>query len=146
MKPKSKIEKGKRFTNFVNDEIEKAGLGKAVPTPGSGSGDRFKGDSFNSLDFLLEYKNQKTIHLLNWVDQAKHQAEIGNYSPEKWALILKDPRSPETNPDCYAIVDLWEFLNLLKKSGEPLIKEPDKDMRYKIQRLIQSAKVVLKEL
>ena len=145
MKPKSKIEKGKRFEKFINKEIEAEGLGRAIRVPGSGSG-KIKGDSFNALEFLIEAKNQKTIHLLDWVNQAKEQARLGNYSPEKWALILKDPRSPETNPDCYTIIDMWEFLKLLKKSGEPLIKESDRDMRYKIQRLVQSAKAVLKEL
>jgi len=145
MKPKSKIEKGKRFEKMINQEIEAEGLGRAIRTPGSGSG-KLKGDSFNSLDFLIEAKNQKTIHLLDWVDQAKEQARIGNWSPEKWALIIRDPRSPETNPEIYAIIDLWQWLKLLKKNSEPRIKEPDRDMKYKIQRLIQSAKAVLKEL
>jgi len=145
MKPKSKIEKGKRFEKFVNKEIEAEGLGKAIRVPGSGSG-KIKGDSFNSLDFLIEAKNQKTIHFLDWVDQAKDQSKLGNYSPDKWALILKDPRSIEDNPKIYATIDFWEFLHLLKKDKEPLVKEPDRDMKYKLQRLIQSAKEVLKTI
>ena len=57
MKPKSKIQKGRRFENFINKEIEAEGLGKSIRTPGSGSG-KLKGDVFNNLDFMLECKNQ----------------------------------------------------------------------------------------
>ena len=138
------MEKGKRFEKIVNREIEAEGLGRAIRTPGSGSG-KIKGDSFNSLDFLIEAKNQKTIHLLKWVDQAKEQARIGNWSPEKWALIIRDPRTPETNPEIYAIIDMWQWLKLLKKNSEPRIKEPDREIKWKLKRLIQCAKELLKE-
>jgi len=145
-KSKSKIQKGKRFADFVNREIEAEGLGRAIRTPGSGSGNRFKGDSFNSLDFLLEYKNQNTIKIQEWIRQAKEQARIGNYNPDKWALIFRDPHSPEANPECYAVIDMWQFLKLLKKNQAPKIKEPDRTLRWKLERLKDSINQVLKEL
>jgi len=145
MKQKSAIEKGKRFENFVNAEIEAEGLGKATRTPGSGSG-RLKGDSFNNLKFMLECKNQKTIHIKEWIDQSKEQAHAGNYDPQKWALIFRDPRTPEARPEVYAVIDFWQFLKLLHKDKEPTIKEPDKDAAWKIRALIEAAKRALKVL
>ena len=145
MKPKTAIEKGKRFEKLVSAEIEAEGLGKSVRTPGSGSG-KIKGDLFNNLQFMFECKNQKTIHFLDWVDQAKEQSKIGNQWKEKWALITFDPRTTETNPSIYATIDLWEFLKLLKKDKEPLIKEPDKSMRYDLEHLKSIANKVLKQL
>ena len=145
MKPKTAIEKGKRFEKLVSAEIEAEGLGKSVRTPGSGSG-KIKGDLFNNLQFMFECKKQKTIHFLDWVDQAKEQSKIGNQWKEKWALITFDPRTTETNPSIYATIDLWEFLKLLKKDKEPLIKEPDKSMRYDLEHLKSIANKVLKQL
>lgn len=135
MLPSSNIKKGKRFENLINREIETEGLGRATRTPGSGSGNRLKGDSFNSLPFLLECKNQKTIHFLKDIDQAKCQAEKGNWAREKWALIIMDPRTPEANPSIYAIIDFWQFLNLLKKNEEPKVKAPDKNLKYHLYKL-----------
>jgi len=145
MKPRSAQQKGKRFENLINHEIESEGLGRATRTPGSGSG-KLKGDSFNNLDFLLEIKNQKTIKIKEWIDQAREQARAGNYNANKWALIFRDPRTPETKPDIYVTIDLWEFLTLLKKAQEPKIKEPDREMTWKIKSLVEAAKRVIKEL
>lgn len=144
MKPKSKIEKGKRFEKFICGEIEAMGLGSARREIGSGSGLK-KGDIFANLPFLIEAKNQKSIHLLRWIAQAKQQARIGNWDERKWALVLRDPDTSEEQPDCYVVIDMWEFLALLKKDREPLIKKPDKEIKYKLTRLIESAKQVLKE-
>lgn len=148
MKPKSTIAKGKRFEKLVAKEIEAEGLGLARREAGSGSGKR-KGDIAANLPFLLECKNQPSVKIkaiLNWIDQAKKQADIGNWSPEKWAMVFRDPRSPEANPKIYAVIDFWQFLKLMKKDSEPRIKEPDKEIRWKVQRLIDAAKALLKEL
>ena len=98
-------EKGEEFEKLIAKEIRAEGLGFAKREGGSGSGKR-KGDIAANLPFLLECKNQPSVKIqaiLNWIDQAKHQAEIGNWSPEKWGLIFKDPRSPEANPKIYGI-------------------------------------------
>jgi len=148
IKSQSRINKGKRFEKLIAQEIEAEGLGIARREIGSGSGRR-KGDIASSIPFLLECKNQpsaKIQTILNWIDQAKSQAEKGNWSPEKWALIFRDSRTPESRPDIYAVIDFWEFLKLMKKDQAPRIKQPDREMRWKIQRLIDSAKAVLKEL
>jgi len=145
MKPKSRIEKGKRFEKLLAKEIEAEGLGLARREGGSGSGKK-KGDIAANLPFLIEAKNQRTIKVQEWIRQAKSQAEIGNYDSQKWALVFRDPSSPEANPEIYAVIDFWQFLKLMKKDSEPRIKEPDRQMRWKLKRLIDSAKAVLKEL
>lgn len=144
MKSRSIIQKGKRFENFVNKQIERAGLGKATRTPGSGSG-KIKGDSFNNLEFMIEAKNQKKIDIKRWITQAKQQASIGNYDSNKWALVFRDPDYPEFER-VNVVIDFWEWLELLKKNDEPRIKEPDREMKWKLQRMIDSARAVIREL
>lgn len=145
MKPKSAHKKGKRFEDYVAKEIEAEGLGKAQREIGSGSGKR-KGDISANLPFLLECKNQKKIEWWKSIDQSKEQARLGNFDRNKWMLVVRDSRTSESNPDIYAIVDFWEALKLLKKDKEPKIKAPDRELRWKIERLISAAKDVLKVL
>lgn len=145
MEPKSAKNKGRRFENFVNHEIEQMGFGKAIRTPGSGSG-KVKGDSFNNLDFLLECKNEKVIKWNKNIGQAKRQAEQGNYDPDKWALVVRDPKTPEANPEVYTVIDFWQFLELCKRAKEPIIKQPDRETKYIIQNTIIWLKKLEKQL
>ena len=145
MKYRSKKEKGSRFERFVAKEIEQAGLGKAGREANSGAGFR-KGDIASSLEFLIECKNQKSLAWWKAIDQAKKEAEIGNHYKEKWALVVRDPRTPEDNPNVYAVIDFWQMLDLLKKDSEPRVKEPDKNLRWKLETLKNSINGVLKEL
>jgi len=145
MNPKSSQAKGKRFEKFIANEIELSGLGSARREIGSGSGKK-KGDIYCNLPFLIEAKNQKKIQLWQAIDQAKSQAEKGNENKDKWCLIIRDPRTSEESPSCYAIIDMWQFFQLLKKDSEPLIKEPDRQLKWKIQRFIEYGKSIIKEL
>ena len=144
MKPTSAQSKGKRLEEFVCQQIEEMGLGKSVRTPGSGSGKK-KGDVFNSLDFMMECKNEAQTNLLSNIDQAKRDCQRGNYYKDKWCLVTRDPRVAEFN-EVYATISLWEFLALLKKNQEPKTKAPDKELKWKIQRLVDAGKSVIKEL
>jgi len=145
MNPKSRIQKGKKFENFIANEIKEAGFGEARREIGSGSG-RYKGDIFSSIDFMLECKNQKKLNWLASIDQSKQQAIIGNYNRWKWALIVRDYRTPETNPEVYAVIDFWQFLNLLRTEKEPKIKEPDRSLAWDIKKLVEVGKRVIKQL
>ena len=145
MKATSARAKGQRFERFIAKEIEKAGLGKAGRESASGAGFR-KGDIASNLPFLIEAKNQKRYSWWSFIDQAKDQADAGNFSPEKWALVVRDPRTAEKNPDCYVVMDFWEWLKLLKKDSVPLIKKPDKELKWKLQRLKNYAQSVIKDL
>ncbi len=146
MKPKSVQQIGKKFANWCNDQIEEMGLGKAVLTPGSGSGNRYKGDSFNKLDFLLEYKSERRPSWKGNIAQAKRQAEQGNYDSDKWIMVQRDPESPQANPQAFAVIDYIQLLKLLKKNSEPLIKEPDRDLKWKLQSLKDAINRVIKSL
>ena len=143
--PQGKIQKGKFLEKIVAQAIEIAGLGKACREAGSGSGKR-KGDIFSSLDYLLEVKNEECPHFLQNIRQARRQAEIGNWNGDKWILVQRNPESPQNNPELFAVIDFYELLGLLKKSNEPIIKEPDRDAKYKIQRAVDSLRAVLKVL
>ena len=135
MKPKTAIEKGKRAEKEVARRIERAGLGKARREAGSGNG-KNKADIFANIPFLIEVKNQKTIKFQEWIKQAKEQARIGNSDPNKWCLVIIDPsgvQSPE-RMEIYATIEFDEFLGLLKRSANPRVKEPDKEMARLIER------------
>ncbi len=145
MKPKTAHNKGKQFESWCAAQIEEMGLGAARREIGSGSGKK-KGDIFANIPFLLECKNHKRLQIWDSINQAKEQARIGNSDPDKWALIIREPRSTTENPNAYAVIDYHEFLKLLKKDSEPLIKEPDRNMRWKLERLKQVIQEVIKEL
>lgn len=145
MQPKSAIAKGKRLEEFAIKEIEAMGLGKSTRTPGSGSGNRLKGDLFNSLSFLFECKNEAQTNLLPNIDQAKRDCEKGNFYKDKWCLITRDPRFPEFEK-VYATIDFWEFLELLKRNQEPKIKSVDRNITWKLKSLIDAAKRVINEV
>jgi hypothetical protein len=133
MKPESKREKGARFERMVAKEIKAEGLGEAGREGNSGAGFR-KGDIASNLPFLLECKNEEQTNFLPNIDQAKSQAEKGNWRKDMWALITRDPRCPEFEK-VYATIDFWEFLKLLKKNSEPMIQEPDRAMKFDLERL-----------
>ena len=148
MLSKSRIEKGKRFEIKIAKEIMAEGLGLARRESGSGSGKR-KGDIAASIPFLIEAKNQPSVKIkaiLKWIDQSKYQTKIGNYDRDKWALVFRDPRSPEDNPKIYTVIDFWEFLKLLKTASEPRIKEPDRDLKFWINKLKVDIKQVDKRI
>jgi len=135
MLSKSIQQKGKRAEKEVARRIEVAGLGKARREAGSGNG-KMKADIACNLPFLLEVKNQKTIKFQEWIKQAKEQARIGNSDPNKWCLVIIDPsgvQSPE-RMEIYATIEFDEFLGLLKRSANPRVKEPDKEMARLMER------------
>ncbi len=144
MKTKSAKEKGSRFERFVAKEITREGLGKAGREAMSGAGFR-KGDIASNLPFLLECKNEKQTNFLKNIDQSKSQAEIGNFSKDKWALITRDPRYPEFEK-VYMTIDFWEGLKLFKKDSEPRIKAPDMELKWKLERLKNALNAVIKEI
>jgi hypothetical protein len=136
MKPKSIKEKGKRAEKELCRRIERAGLGGSCRTPGSGSGQK-KGDVFNNLPFLFEVKNERHTNFLPNIDQAKRQAEQGNFGPNKWALITVDPRGVQEQErmTMYATIELDELLELLKRNQEPKVKEPDRELKWRLESL-----------
>lgn len=145
MKAKSAIEKGKRLENYICQQLEEYGIdSNARREIGSGSGKK-KGDIYSSIDFIIEAKNQKSVQWWQSIDQAKDQAKKGFHNPDKWMLVVRDPRTAEFN-DVYALIDIHQFLTLYKKAMESKVEQPDRTVSYKLKNLIRSAKELLKEL
>jgi len=136
---------GKIFEKWCNEQIEEAGLGRAIRTPGSGSG-KIKGDSFNSLDFMFEFKSQRAPSYKGNIKQAKEQAIKGNSYKDKWVLVQRDPETPQDNPQAFAILDYHEFLKLLKKDKEPMVKEPDREFKWRLKSAVTALKALEKYL
>jgi len=145
MKSKSIKAIGRNFEDWGNRMIEEVGLGRAIRTPGSGSG-KLKGDSFNNIPFLIEFKSQRVPSWKGNIKQAQREAEQGNWDKDKWVMVQRDPESLQNNPKAFAIIDYIEFLKLLKKNSEPLIKEPDKELKWDLIRLKNAANQVIKKL
>lgn len=145
MKAKAAKNKGRRFENYIAEQIRQAGLGEAHREVGSGSGLR-KGDIYTTLPFMLECKNHNQYAFSSWIKQTKRETEQGNFDRDKWILIVRDPETPETSPNVYAMLDFWQLLNLLKRNEEPKIKEPDKELRWRLTTLKSAINNVLKEL
>jgi hypothetical protein len=145
MNPRSVQQIGKKFANWCNDQYEQMGLGIAANTPGSGSGKK-KGDSYNAGQFLMEFKSERNPSWKGNIAQARRQAQQGNYDHDKWLLVQRDPATPQNNPQAFAILDYIEFLKLLKRNAEPMVKEPDRDARRRIERAQTATKSVMKIL
>ena len=141
----SKIQKGRRFENYICEQIETEGLGKSTREIGSGSGKR-KGDIFTSIDFCIEVKNHKHLNWWGAIKQAQEQARKGYANPDKWALIARNPKTPETAPEVIAVIDFWVWLKMIKRSSNPISKEPDRNLKYKLEHLKNSINQVLREL
>src|ERR1700739_582644 len=139
--------KGRRYENHIVQKIKDSGLDpNAGRTPGSGSGNHDKGDIRSTIPYLIECKNHAGISkgILDFVDQAKEAARSSRSDRSKWAMVFRDPRTPEVNSEDYVMIEFDEFLQLLKKNKEPLIKSEDKDLAYKIKKFIFDGKELLK--
>ncbi len=142
MKAKSIQQKGKRFEKDFSKLVENMGLGMARRESGSGNGLR-KGDIAWAIHKTAELKNQPSAFpkkLLEWIEQAERQ-DIGHYG---WVLILRDPRKPESAMEGFAILDMRQYLELELAGKEPKSKEPDRELKRKIERLGYSASAWLK--
>lgn len=143
MNPKSTIAKGKRFEDWIANQVKLAGLGDARREIGSGSGKR-KGDIAWGLEFTPECKNEATVP--SWLIKRIEQAEMQAMGAQPWVLFVRDPRKGEGQMQAFTIMDFQDWLGLVQKSKEPKIKEPDRAVAWKLKRLIQAAKELLKEL
>lgn len=133
MKARSASAKGKRFEKAVAKIVVEMGLGKAQRQSGSGNG-LFKGDISWSLLKTPELKNQPASTpkiLIKWIEQAEEQ-DLGHYG---WVLIIRDPRRSEENLGGFAVLDMIEYLELEKKALGSRAENPDRDLKYKIERV-----------
>ena len=137
------VEKGDRFVKHINSLLKECGY-RAKSEIGSGN-KLFKGDVRVALPFLLECKDHKKLSWLASIDQAKKQAEIGNYDRDKWALVVNDSRVANYQ-SLYAVVDFSEFIELLQRNRAPKVKEPDRDLAYLFRQQNEINKKIIKHL
>ena len=141
MKPKSvknTRQKGRAFVVKVVKILKTELDSSTYEVSGSGAG-LDKGDiRIPSLDLVAEAKDWNTISMGQWVKQSEKEG-LG-YS--KTAVIWSVPKSPDIRVD----IPLDFFIDLAKRYKEPKIKVLDRELRWKIERLVNSAKVVIKEL
>lgn len=133
MKAKSAQAKGKRFEKMVAELVVSMGFGKAQRQAGSGNGMN-KGDISWSIPRVPELKNQPSkfpVCLLEWIEQAEKQ----DLAKEGWVLILRDPRVPEVKLKGFAVIDMHDYLEFEMAKKAPKSKEPDKDLKYRLERL-----------
>lgn len=145
MKAQSKIAKGKELEKHIYQMIRDKGLDdKATRTPGSGSG-KEKGDIHTKLlicgrQAVIECKNQKTLKLQNWLKQNEKEA-MGYGEP---IVVFHLPQTPLDAS--YAVLNVETLLDLIKKSQEPKLKEPDKQFKWDLNNLKNAISKVMKNI
>ena len=140
MQARSNIAKGKLLENWVVDQLRRSGLdNRATRTPGSGNG-HLKGDIYNDLNLNIECKNQAKPSLNSWWRQSQKDA-LGDLD----GIVVWHPQGiPLENS---VVILSWHFFErLLVKSQQPQTTNPDREFKWKVQRMVDSAKAVLKEL
>ena len=140
MKPVTAIQKGKQLEDFITDELRESGLDRrAHRQKGSGSGLN-KGDSWNALGLCIECKNQRNFSP-KWYQQAEKES-MGTQEP---VVIWHPPQKPLEASMVFVSWDYFKRL-LLKSKEPPKINQPSKELKWRIQRLVENAKSVIKEL
>lgn len=140
MKPQSSIQKGKQLEDFITDELRSSGLDpRAHRQKGSGSGLN-KGDSWNSLGLCIEAKNQRNFSPA-WYEQAERES-MGTQEP----VVVWHP--PQTPMEASMVFISWEYYKrlLIKSKEPPKINEPSRELKWRLRRLVEYTKSVIKEL
>ena len=130
-------QKGRELVKEIVRRLKEGGL-SCYEVVGSGAG-LLKGDiRVESLDLVIEAKKHNQVKLTTWVKQSEREGLGIN----KTALAWQIPKTPDIRID----ISLGYFMDLLKRAEEPKIKAMDRDLKFKIQRLVDAGKSVIKEL
>lgn len=144
MNAKSAKAKGGRYENHLI-EVLRANLDeKAQRTYGSGAGLDKNDIVLPQFDIEIEAKNQKALKLIDWWEQTKSQATKSNRTS---VLILRNPRLAEFQENL-VVMDLYDWIELVKRQNEQVevINNQDPNLKWKLKRLIEAAKAVVKEI
>lgn len=148
MKKSSAKHKGSRYEHFIANCIKESGLDPNARRQQLSGAGYDKGDIKTTIPFTIECKNCNQIAAMEWIEQSKREALQGNVSPDKWAVIFRNPRKAEFQ-ESFVIIDFQQFLELLKGKQENLIIEVDADnrqLKYDLQRLKEALNKVIKQL
>ena len=140
MKIQSARDKGKVLEDYIVDRLRITGLDKrAYRQKGSGSG-ICKGDVWNDLNLAIEAKNTKNFSITEFLAQAERQT----LDVQEPVVVWHPPRKPLGSN---IVVITWEFFEkLMLKYKEPTVTHPDREFKYKLQRLVQYTKDLISEL
>jgi hypothetical protein len=142
MSVKNTRQKGRAFVKKIVEILRSELDNGSYEVVGSGSGTD-KGDiRIPSIDLVIEAKDQKQPQVASWIKQSDREG-LG-YS--KTALMWRHPDSPSYNPDVRVDISLDLFIELAKRYQQPLIKEPDKETKYWIGRVIADMKQLEKRI
>lgn len=113
--------KGNKFEKEIAYRIREIDT-TASRNYGSGSG-QAKSDVHNALGYELECKHVERINIWNAIQEAERHAEQAHSIP---TVIFKRNRTPEP----YVAIPLWHFIELVKRSREPKVNNPDRELMY----------------
>lgn len=135
-------QKGRRLVKWLIEYFKQFDT-TTYEVVGSGSGTA-KGDmQVPRANLVIEAKNQKTMPSKHDVLQAKRQA----FTTQEYALIFRHPDSPESNPECYAVIHLEYLLQLLSKAtGSLLTNQNSQEAKYRLNTLKNAIRAVEKIL
>ena len=101
-----------------------------------------KSDVQNTLDAHFEVKTVKRLNLQDAWRQAERDSAKSHAAPH--VVIHFDGMGPE---DWLVVLSNHDWVELVKKSREPkTLKSENRDLRWKLSRLIQAAKELLREV
>ena len=141
MKPRSKKNKELRMQKLLLPELKEIDP-HAYIVNASGQGLE-KGDyRLPNLNLVIEGKNWATLSVQSWMAQAIRQGLGVNKS----IVVFKNPKSAEEEKDFWAVVNFYDLKEWLSKSRESFVKEPDREMTRNLQWLIDSSLAALKEV
>ena len=134
----NKRQKGRKLVlqivKILRNELDKG----TYEVSGSGAG-LDKGDiRIPALDLVVEAKNWKTISMAKWVEQSEREG----LQHSKTALMWRIPKSPLDNPEIRVDISLEYFIKMAQRYKEPMIKEPDRDLKFHLSRLKENIKQV----
>lgn len=144
MKSKSAKAKGGRYENFLIEVLRSQLDEKAQRTYGSGSGLDKNDVVLPQFDIEIEAKNQKTLKILDWMEQTQSQE---NKSGRTSVMVFRNPRKAEFQ-ESFVVMDLYDWIELVKKQKDQVevINNQDPQLKWKVKRLKDAANEVFKEL
>ena len=145
MKNATKKQKGSKFEQFVVDTLNDTIDPKARRTRASGAG-YDKGDIYSpGLNWVIECKNHKHLSIINWIEQSERENVGGHNLP---VLMFKSPKSPDVAPEAYCVVSLADFIDIVSQRAKISVeaKSDNRQLIWKVEKLVTSAKEVIKEL
>ena len=99
----------------------------------------YKSDVHNSINYNFEVKVGKHFSLPKALKQTQRDAEMAHSKP-----AIPFHLDGMRDDSWWIVIDAYEWAELIKRNKEPISKAPDREMKWKIQRLVEAAKQVMK--